>query len=123
MRRVAVFALMTAIVLGACGKMRRGSAPAQEDVTIQVTNQGFPDIVMYVVQGTDPWRLGSVTGSSSARFKLPARMLGVGQLQLLARPLAGRAYFLPSVSVFPGDRVEVTLSNIPAQSFVTVAPR
>jgi hypothetical protein len=124
-RAALVVALFAAIAtLDACAAFRRGgAAPAQEDVVVQVHNQSFPDVTVYVVPAGDPRRLGAVTGNSSATFKVPARMLSTGTLQLLARPLAGRAYLLPPVSVSPGDQVEVTINNVPAQSTVTVAPR
>ena len=122
-RALTAFAILVSAATSGCGPMRHASAPGQEDVVIHVQNQGFPDVIMYVVPTGDPWRIGSVTGNSKATFKLPARMLGVGQLQLLARPLAGKAFMLPAVSVSPGDQVEVTIGNVPAQSIVTVAPR
>jgi hypothetical protein len=119
-----VIALLTAIAtLDACGKMRRGPAAEEEPIVVQVHNQSFPDVVMYVLPSGDPRRIGEVTGNSSATFKLPSRMLTTGTLQLLVRPIAGRAYMLPPVPVSAGDEVDVTISNVPAQSTVSVAPR
>ena len=114
----------TTLTLDACAASRRsGTAIEQEDVTIVVNNQSFPDVVMYIVPSGDPRRIGMVTGNSSTTLKVPYRQLSTGALQLLARPIAGRSYLLPAVTVSPGDEVDVTINNVPAQSTVTVAPR
>jgi hypothetical protein len=115
--------LLTAMAtLDACGKMHHGPIAEEDPIVVQVNNQSFPDVTMYVLPSGDPRRIGAVTGNSKAEFKLPARMLSTGTLQLLVRPLAGRAYLLPPVSVSSGDEVVVTISNVPAQSTVTVSP-
>lgn len=121
----ATVALLCAVAaLSSCASLRRGGpAPSEPDTIIEVENRGFPDVVIYAVTAGDPFRLGMVTGSSTAKFKLPARFIGAGTLQILARPIAGRAYMLPTVLVSPGDHVEVTLASSPAQSTVSVAPR
>jgi hypothetical protein len=116
--------LAATLTLDACGAFRRsGPAIEQEDVTIVVNNQSFPDVVIYIVPSGDPRRIGMVTGSSSTTLKVPYRQLSTGTLQLLARPIAGRSYLLPAVTVSPGDEVNVTINNVPSQSIVTVAPR
>ena len=116
--------LAAMLTLDACAALRRGGpAIEQEDVSVVVHNQSFPDVVMYIVPSGDPHRIGMVTGSSTATIKIPYRQISTGMLQLLARPIAGRAYLLPQVNVSPGDEVEVTINNVPTQSTVTVAPR
>jgi len=116
--------LAATLTLDACAALRRGGpAIEQEDVSVVVHNQSFPDVVMYIVPSGDPRRIGMVTGSSSTTFKVPYRQISTGMLQLLARPIAGRSYLLPAVSVSPGDEVDVTINNVPSQSIVTVAPR
>ena len=119
-------AMIVACLIGtvdACGKMHRGPMVEEDPIVVQVHNQSFPDVTVYVLPSGDPRRIGAVTGNSSAEFKLPSRMLSTGTLQLLVRPLAGRAYLLPPVSVSSGDEVVVTISNVPSQSTVTVSPR
>jgi len=121
---IAFTALLLAASLSSCSALRRsGPAPNEPDTIVEVENHGFPDVVMYAVAAGDPYRLGMVTGSSSAKFKLPPRFTSVGSVQLLARPIAGRAYLLPAVSVSPGDLILVSLENSAAQSHVSVAPR
>jgi len=117
-------ALLAMVGVDGCKAFRRGGpAPAVPDTVIEVENHSFPDVVMYAVTAGDPFRLGMVTGNGSAKFKLPARFAVGGTLQLLARPIAGRAYLLPSVSISPGDEVGVVLESTPVQSHVIVLPR
>lgn len=124
-RRAAMLGLLgVAMTASGCKSLRRGGpATQQPDTVIEVENRSYPDVVLYAVTAGDPFRLGMVTGNGSAKFKLPSRFLNAGQLQFLARPIAGRAYLLPSVTASPGDIVEITLASSPVQSTVTVAPR
>lgn len=125
-RRAATLLAFAGVALasGGCKSLRRGGPAVQQpDTIIEVENRGFPDVVLYAVTAGDPFRLGMVTGNSLAKFKLPPRFLGTGTLQFLARPIAGRAFLLPSVYVSAGDLVEVTIAATPVQSTVTVAPR
>ena len=117
---------MSILVMGtvSCAMFKRGSRSAPPDTVLDVRNNGFADVVMYiVVGGADPYRLGLVPGNSSGSLRVRASMLGTGVLQLLARPIAQRQYSLPAVSVSAGDHVRVTLENSPAQSQVMVEPR
>jgi len=124
MKAVVVGLLAATLTLDASAALRRsGPGVEQEDVTIVVNNQSFPDVVIYIVPSGDPRRIGMVTGNSSTTLKVPYRQLSTGTLQLLARPIAGRSYLLPAVTVSPGDEVDVTINNVPSQSIVTVAPR
>jgi hypothetical protein len=90
-RRHAIAIALCVATLDACKSLGHGSPTAQEDIVVQVRNQSFPDVNIYVLPSGDPRRVGSVTGNSSATFKLPARMLSTGTLQLLVRPIAGRS--------------------------------
>lgn len=119
---VAAFSLVASVP--GCRALRRGGpAPQVPDTIVQVENHGYPDIVLYAVSAGDPFRLGMVTGSGSAKFKLPPRFTTTGTVQFLARPIAGRSFLLPTVSVGPGDVVEVSLESTPAMSRVLVIPR
>jgi hypothetical protein len=123
-RKAIVAAAAFSLVTTGCKGLRRsGPAPQVPDTVIEVENHGFPDIVLYAMSAGDPFRLGMVTGSGSAKFKLPGRFTTTGTLQLLARPIAGRSYLLPAVSVSPGDVIEVSLESTPAMTRVLVSPR
>jgi hypothetical protein len=116
---------MSALVIssGACSRNRAGRGPAPESTptTIEVDNQAHSDVVMYVANGSTRFRLGMVPSLSSGKFALPRQLKAPnGSVQFVARPIAGRAYSLPSVLVSAGQRVLVTLLSQPALSNVAV---
>jgi hypothetical protein len=108
-----------------CSFFRRGPGVQHQDTIIDVRNNGFSDVVVYLLTGgADPFRLGTANGNGSSTFRVRSALLGTGVLQLLARPIGARSsYTLPIVSVTPGDHVEVTLESSPAHAQVVVLPR
>jgi hypothetical protein len=106
----------------ACSRNRVGSYPSLESpTTIEVDNQALSDIVVYVANGGARFRLGLVPSQSSSKFALPRQLRQAnGSVQFVARPIAGRAYALPSVLVSAGQRILVTLLSQPALSNVAV---
>jgi len=112
-----------AISPSACKSLRRGGPPIKP-ITMEVTNHGFADVAIYVQVTGNAMRIGNVSSNTSSQFTLNSSHLpgGFGSLQLIARPLAGRSYYLPSVSVSPGDFVTVVIENAPSQAQVTVQP-
>lgn len=119
---LALLCVTVASTGGGCASLRKsGKAPPPPDTVVEVVNHSFPDVVLYIVTMGDPWRLGMVTGNGSAKFKVRASLLVGGTFQLLARPIAGRSFLIPSISVSPGDIVEVTIENSPGQSQISVS--
>jgi hypothetical protein len=101
----------------------RGMAPPSPDssTVIEVDNQAVSDIVVYIANGGARFRLGLVTSQSQQRFSLPRQFHHAnGAVQFVARPIAGRAYALPSVLVSTGQRILVTLLSQPSLSNVAV---
>ena len=113
--------------LGGCATLSRGAAnrSGTEQATVRVTNDGWSDMTVYAVVGGTPWRIGFVSGHTSETFKLPQGLLADagGGLELLARPIAGRAYLIPTVQVSAGQVVALTLENEPAFARIVVSPR
>lgn len=116
----------TALLLvssAACSR-GRGAAPSarpEAPTTIEVDNQAFSDIVVYVANGGTRFRLGLVASQSNGKFSLPRQLQQPnGMVQFVARPIAGRPYALPSVLVSAGQRIFVTLLSQPALSNVAV---
>lgn len=124
-RRKALTLLATTALLvsaGACSGNRVGSMPSPETPTrIEVDNQALSDIVVYVANGGARFRLGLVPSQSHEKFSLPRQLRQAnGSVQFVARPIAGRAYALPSVLVSAGQRILVTLLSQPSLSNVAV---
>jgi len=93
------------------GKSAEAPTPA-EPTTVRVENQGFPDMVIYVVQQNGQrYRLGQVTGSTTQVLRIPSNFLfGATQLRFIADPIGGtRSPISESVTVLPGDQVVLTI--------------
>jgi hypothetical protein len=106
----------------ACSRNREFARVSPEaPTTIEVDNQAVSDIVVYVANGGARFRLGLVPSQSQGKFALPRQLKAAnGTVQFVARPIAGRAYSLPSVLVSAGQRILVTLLSQPALSNVAV---
>ena len=79
------------------------NAPA----TLRVENRAFADMVVYVVSSSGArQRLGTVTGNSTARFRLPATATSFGNVRFLADPIgSNRTPVSEEIAVRPGDEV------------------
>jgi hypothetical protein len=79
------------------------NAPA----TLRVENRAFADMVVYLVSSSGArQRLGTVTGNSTARFRLPATATSFGNVRFLADPIgSNRTPVSEEIAVRPGDEV------------------
>src|SRR5205807_10505056 len=86
---------------------------AEGEIALTVTNHNYLDVVVYVLHDGLQTRVGTVTGSSSAVFFLPARLLGQGhELQLLGDPIGSPDYArTPTLVIQPGQYIEWTLET------------
>lgn len=115
-------ALGAALLLGACSttpKGRAGIAPAS-DYSLSVTNHNWLDVSVFVVRGGTRFRVGDVTGNSSARLKIPGRLVEAGVVQLLVDPVGSNEYYLTGpIMVTSEEGVELTVA--PAMRMSTYA--
>jgi hypothetical protein len=87
-------------------------AEAQEPTTLEVTNQGFADMTIYVVQSGQRIRLGLATGNATVQFVIPRAVVNSPAIQLrfIADPIGGtRAPISDEITVSPGDHVQLTI--------------
>jgi len=115
----AVIGLFSAVlVLGAvsgCGRNRAETAIDPDAPTILVVdNQAFPDMTIYVLEGSRRVRLGMATGNARTRFTLPKYLVrNITSVRFQADPIgSNRAPISDQITVTPGD--EVTLRIPPA---------
>src|SRR5205823_6186330 len=124
-------AALAALLWGAsaCFIFNRGkpdSRPAFEapagEIALNVTNHNYLDVVVYVLHDGQQTRVGTVTGSSSAVFFLPVRLLSMGhELQLLGDPIGSPDYArTPTLVIQPGQYIEWTLETDLRRSSVGV---
>ncbi|HVH68266.1 MAG TPA: hypothetical protein VM716_10395 [Gemmatimonadales bacterium] len=116
-------------VLAGCFVFNRheepGSPPdrvSSGEIALDVTNHNFLDVVVYVLHDGQQTRVGTVTGSSSATFYLPARLLGQGrEIQLLGHPIGGADLArTETIVVQPGQYVAWTIETDVRRSSVGV---
>jgi hypothetical protein len=126
--RAALAALLVAAP--ACFVFNGGSkaapAPAidvpEGEIALSVTNHNYLDVVVYVLHDGVQTRVGTVTGSSSAVFFLPTRLLGVArEIRLLGDAIGNDAYASTEILVVQrGQYIEWTLETDLRRSSVGV---
>ena len=98
--------------------------PRRGDTQLVVVNNGWPDAVIYAYYLGQRYRLGTVTGYSSAVLRVPERTIQpANQLQLLVRPIAGGPMYLSStVTVVDDQHPELTIDPGTNSVFLSVKP-
>jgi hypothetical protein len=87
-------------------------APTGPSATLQVENQGFLDMTVYVLEGASRQRLGVARGHATTQLAIPEHLVrgGSGTLRFYCDPIGGGG--LPvseEIVVAPGDTVELTI--------------
>jgi hypothetical protein len=114
-----LLALAFAATLAGTGACARGATSSQSATPavatlVNVRNNRFYDMDVFVVRsgaGT-PTRLGTVSGNSSARFTLPAYLVGAGTtLRFYADPIGPSGVRMSEdLNVQPGDNVQLDIT-------------
>jgi hypothetical protein len=115
------------------GHGKAASEPAvgvsEGEIALNVVNHNYLDVVIYVVHHGVRTRVGSVTGSTSTVFLLPARLLGQGrEIQLRGyaigkkdTALGGEEYASTEILIVQqGQYIEWTLETDLRRSSVAV---
>ncbi len=111
--RLAV-ALILPVLLAGCsatradpmgGRMGSGSASIQ----LRVTNLGFNDATLTAITTGNRVRLGVVPGKTNQSFTIP--WVALQELRVQISVLAGGNHTTPSVTVNPGERVELLIQE------------
>jgi hypothetical protein len=115
------------VFVAACapGATMDGSAdPEVKSATpasVTVRNNNWLDLVIYVVNGTQRQRLGTVTALSTGSFRIPSVAMGNGQVRLYADPIGSNEGFLTeTVTVQPGQRLALDVGQNLSISFLAV---
>jgi hypothetical protein len=101
--------------------MGAGGREARE-IRIEVVNNNFADMAVYVMDGASNFRLGDVIGKTTARFTMdPYKISPSAGLRLLADPVGSRdAYLSDPVTAGPGSFVVFTIAAALSQSYVVL---
>lgn len=102
--------LVLGVVL-ACTRSDPALEPAPNTPSmLRVENQGFSDMVIYVVNGAQKIRLGIANGNATRTFTLPAQYTGSGPVRFLADPIGStRTPVSDELVVRPGDIVSLII--------------
>ncbi len=89
-------------------------SPIRGSATLEVENQGFLDMTVYVLDGAQRQRLGIARGNATTTLTIPDRMVrgGSASLRFLCDPIGGSG--LPvseTIVVEPGDVVELVIPS------------
>jgi hypothetical protein len=97
-------------------------SPPASEVSVEVENHNWSDIVIYLMRGTQAQRLGMVTALSTIHFAFPYQSLSTGgSLRLRAHPIGGPGtYTSEDLLVQPGQGVKWTLESDLSRSFLGI---
>jgi hypothetical protein len=114
-----------ALILG-CASTRQGSASRTHpgDVHLVVTNEGWADQVVYLYHLGQRFRIGIISGMSTAALRIPASLVPPDNtVQFLVHPIAGSEDQLTE-TVALGEDVHPVLTINPAlkSTFLAVMP-
>ena len=107
--------LLGAILLAAgCASQRsadESSTPREARTTVEVVNNNFYDVNIYVLSSAQRHRLGTVGGGSTDRFTIPPYIVASGStLRFQADPIGQvREPVSQQFDVFPGDQVRLVI--------------
>ena len=100
----------------ACGPAARqaDSGAARAETAVQVRNNNFFDVTVYLLDGGARVRLGTVTGLSSRTLMVaPHLVRGPRELRFLIDPIGGgRSWTSEPILITPGDIVQLTVHAI-----------
>jgi hypothetical protein len=101
--------LALTLVTGVASCSKQPSAPVDPmaPAFVEVQNQGYYDMTIYVIRSGQRIRLGQVSGNSTATFELPRTVVNPGlPIRFQADPIGGnRTPFSQEIGVSPGDTV------------------
>jgi hypothetical protein len=92
------------------------------EVSVEVENHNWSDVVIYLLRGGQPERLGMVTAHNTGSFIVPYRRISSsGNTRLSAYPIGGRSAFnSEALLVQPGQSIKWTLETDLTRSSLVV---
>lgn len=114
--KIGAVVLLVALASG-CAAVRGGDdeqqASRETDVTVEVVNQNWQDMHVYVLASGQRRSLGMVTSQNSELFELPRSALAADRdIVFIADPIGSVVAFVSDpVLVQPGDQVRWTIQN------------
>jgi hypothetical protein len=112
------------VLSSACGATRAtptsAPEPSSDEIPVQIDNQNFNAMEIYVVTNGGHWLVGQTGGLSKTTLTIRNVARGDGRLRLLASPIGGdRRVTTPTLVVPPGQRIFWTIGSDLATSFAS----
>jgi hypothetical protein len=121
---IAAVAALTIDAAACATNHASGTASPRDVMIVTVNNSNYMDLDVFAVRGRARARVGSVTGLSTATFRVPAEYAPDGNLQLLIDPIGSNTtYTTETISVNPGQHVELTVAPVLRMSSFSVWSR
>jgi hypothetical protein len=110
MSRLIPIAALAALTLAtaACGGGRRGgSVDPMQPAFVEVQNQSWYDMTIYIVRSGARVRLGTVSGNSTVLLEIPHTYVNPGlAIRFMADPIGStRTPYSQEIAVWPGDTI------------------
>jgi len=105
----------------ACGASRTtptsNPEPSSDEIPVQIDNQNFSDMEIYVVRNGQRLLIGQAGGLTKTTLTIRNAARGDGRVRLLAEPIGGaRPIATPTLVVPPGQSIFWTIGSDPATS-------
>ena len=111
-RTALVFALIGPGCATGHSAAEQASPAPDEAVALDVTNDTWQDMDVYVLASTVRVRIGGVTSQTTAHLEIPADLLAYGSVQLRADPIGGGTpYVTDPISIRGGQRITLTVEH------------
>jgi hypothetical protein len=105
----------------ACGASRStptsSPEPSSDEIPVQIDNQNFSDMDIYVLRNGARWLIGQAGGLTKTTLTIRGAIRGDGRVRLLAEPIGGvRPIGTPTLVVPRGQSIFWTIGSDPATS-------
>ena len=121
MRHVRAGLIVLLGLSSACGASRTAPTsnpePSSDEIPVQIDNQNFNDMDIYVVRNGERWLIGQAGGLTKTTLTIRGAVRGDGRVRLLAEPVGGaRPIASPTLLVPPGQSIFWTIGSDPTSS-------
>lgn len=117
--------IASATATSACNSSRIGSedgevAPAYAPVAVELRNENYNDMAVYVIAHGVASRLGTVMGNDTSTIEVDPSFFEAQDAQILVRPIGGIGGATTGRLVLrPGDTLEFRIAqNLPASTII-----
>jgi hypothetical protein len=125
--RIVLAVLVWVLAASACGLLssrhsESAASGANAEVSLEVESHHWNDVVIYLMNGNQSQRLGTVPGVSTEQFFFPYRQLATGgKVRLRAYPVGGQGSFTSEdVVIQPGQWIKWILESDLSRSSMSV---